>query len=260
MGDYHTLRYEAADGIGTLTLARPERLNAMTNAMVVEACDALARASEDPHLRVLVLTGEGKGFCPGADLQHFSAADRPHESALEAGHFRVCTFLHEMPALTIAAVNGACAGAGMGWACACDLRFAARSANFNTAFLRVAVAGDMALPWTLPRLVGAAKARELSFLCEKFPADEAARIGLVARVFDDAVFRSEVAAIVSRLASSSPTALRALKQHYLAAERMPLDAFVEFESRRHLEIAASADTREAFRAFVEKREPRFGSR
>lgn len=258
MGDYRTLRYEAANGIATLTLARPERLNAMTNAMVVEACDALERAAEDSRLRVLVLTGEGKGFCPGADLQHFSAADRPADSVLEARHFRVCTLLHEMPALSIAAVNGACAGAGMGWACACDLRFAARSANFNTAFLRVAVAGDMALPWTLPRLVGASKARELSFLCEKFSADEAARIGLVARVFDDAVFRDEVAAVVRRLAGSSPTALRALKEHFLAAERMPLDEFVELESRRHLAIAASADTREAFRAFVEKREPKFG--
>jgi len=260
VGEFETLRYEVADGIGTLTLARPERLNAMTNAMVVEACDALTQAAGDPRLRLLLLTGEGKGFCPGADLQHFGAADRPADTALEARHFRVCTLLHEMPALTIAAVNGACAGAGMGWACACDLRFAARSANFNTAFLRVAVAGDMALPWTLPRLVGAAKARELSFLCEKFTADEAARIGLVARVFDDAAFRTEVDAIVRRLAASSPTALRALKEHYLAAEHMPLDAFVELESRRHLSIASSADTREAFRAFIEKRDPIFPNR
>lgn len=260
MSRYATLRYEVADGIATLTLARPERLNAMTNAMVVEAHDALSLAAADSRLRVLVLTGEGRGFCPGADLQHFTDPSRGRDATLEARHFRICTLLHEMPAVTIAAVNGACAGAGMGWACACDLRFAARSANFNTAFLRVAVAGDMALPWTLPRLVGAAKARELSFLCEKLPADEAARIGLVARVFDDAAFREEVAAIVRRLSASSPTALRALKQHYLAAELLSLDAFVELESRRHLQIAASDDTREAFRAFVEKREPVFGKR
>jgi 2-(1,2-epoxy-1,2-dihydrophenyl)acetyl-CoA isomerase len=117
----------------------------------------------------------------------------------------------------------------------------------------------MALPWMLPRLVGAAKARELSFLCEKFTAEEAQRIGLVARVFDDAVFREEVEAHVQRLARCSPTALRALKAHYVAAERMGLAEFVELESAAHLEITRSADTAEAFRAFVEKREPRFGA-
>jgi len=257
MSEYTTIRYEVAEGIARLTLNRPERLNGMTNRMVLETHRALARTAQDERVRVLILTGAGKGFCPGADLGHFSSADAAGDDRLSPEDLGVPLLLHEMPAVTIAAVNGACAGAGLGWACGCDLRLAARSANFSTAFLRVAVAGDMALPWSLPRLVGASKARELSFLCEKFGAEEAVRIGLVARVFDDAVFRAEVEAIATRLARSSPTALRALKRHYVEAEKLGLADFLAMESIAHLEIARSADTAEAFRAFVEKREPVF---
>ena len=258
MSEYETILYEVgADGIARLTLNRPERLNGMTNRMVIETHRALERAAGDPRIRVLVLTGAGKGFCPGADLGHFSSGAAAGDDPLAPDDLGVPLLLHEMPAVTIAAVNGACAGAGLGWACGCDLRFAARSANFSTAFLKVAVAGDMALPWSLPRLVGAAKARELSFLCEKFSAEEAARIGLVARVFDDAALRAEVDAIAARLARSAPLALRALKAHYVAAEKLGLAEFLGLESKAHLEITRSADTAEAFRAFVEKREPVF---
>jgi 2-(1,2-epoxy-1,2-dihydrophenyl)acetyl-CoA isomerase len=257
MSEYSTILCELSGGIARVTLNRPERLNGMTNRMVIETGDALARLASDPRVRVLVLTGAGRGFCPGADLGHFSSGDAAADDRLLPEHLSVPRLLHEMPALTIAAVNGACAGAGLGWACGCDLRVAARSANFSTAFLRVAVAGDMALPWTLPRLVGAAKARELSFLCEKFSAEEAARIGLVARVWDDAVFRSEVDALAERLVRSSPTALRALKAHYLAAEKLGLGEFLALESEAHLRIASGPHAAEAFRAFVEKREPKF---
>jgi 2-(1,2-epoxy-1,2-dihydrophenyl)acetyl-CoA isomerase len=255
MADFETIRLEVADGLARLTLDRPDRLNGMTNQMVREAHDAVARAADDASVRVLVLTGEGRGFCPGADLGHFT--DGGADEVLTADHFQIVTMLHEMPAVTVAAVNGACAGAGMGWAAACDLRLMSAAAKMNTAFLDVAVAGDMALPWLLPRLVGAAKARELSFLPSKLTAAEAQRIGLVARVFPHESFRSDVEEVLQSLLAKSPTALRGLKQHYVDAERMPLAEFVEHESRRHLEIAASADTAEAFRAFIEKRPPRF---
>ena len=255
MGDFETLRYEVSGGLARLTLDRPDRLNGMTNRMVREAHDALALAAADPSIRVLVLTGEGKGFCPGADLGHFT--DGSTDEVLLSRHFRVTTMLHEIPAVTVAAVNGACAGAGMGWALACDLRVMAAGAKMNTAFLDVAVAGDMGLPWLLPRLVGASKARELSFLPSKVTADEALRLGLVARVFPDETFRADAEAVVQGLLQKSPTALLGLKQNYLAAERMAFGDFVDYEAERHLKIAASADTAEAFRAFVEKREPRF---
>jgi 2-(1,2-epoxy-1,2-dihydrophenyl)acetyl-CoA isomerase len=252
---YETIRCEIEGGLARLTLNRPDRLNGMTNQMLRETYEALTRLAADSSVRVLVLTGEGRGFCPGADLTHFTSgeADEP----LTARQFQVTTLFHEMPAVTIAAINGACAGAGLGWALACDLRVMAESAKMNTAFLDVAVAGDMGLPWSLPRLVGAARARELSFLPGRFGADEALRIGLVARVFPDDDFRAETESIVQRLLAASPRALTTMKANYLAAERMGLADFIAVESERHMVVAASADTAEAFRAFVEKRPPNF---
>jgi 2-(1,2-epoxy-1,2-dihydrophenyl)acetyl-CoA isomerase len=170
------------------------------------------------------------------------------------------TLLHEMPAVTVAAINGACAGAGLGWALACDLRVATASARFNVAFVDVGVAGDMGCTWTLSRLLGGAKARELCLLPGKFDAAEAQRLGLVSRVFDDGSFRDEAEALVGRLAAYSPTALWGLKSNLLAAERTTFADYVDLESERHLRITASEDTAEGFRAFVEKRPPRFTGR
>lgn len=259
MGEYKTIRYEAAGGIGVLTINRPEHFNGMTNTMLKEAYRCMSGVVRDRSVRVLVLTGEGRAFCPGADLKHYTAEGEEPEPPTAIEDFQVTTLFHEAQQVTIAAVNGACAGAGFGWACACDLRFAAASANFSSAFLKVAVAGDMGGPWTLPRIVGPAKARELYFLPEKFNAAEAERIGLVSGVFPDESFRAEVDAIARRLATSAPTALTAMKENFLAAERMTLADYITFESERHRRITASDDTREAFRAFVEKREPRFAS-
>lgn len=252
---FETIRYETANGLARLTLNRPDRLNGMTNRMIRETRDALELAAADPTLRVLVLTGEGKGFCPGADLMHFTGGG--DDERLEPAHFKVATLLHEIPAVTFAAVNGACAGAGLGWALACDVRVMAASARMNTAFLDVAVAGDMGLPWLMPRLVGAGKARELSFFPGRIAADEAHRIGLVARVFSDQTFGEETEQMIASLLAKSPTALRALKANYLAAEQMGFGDFIDLEARRHLEISMSADTAEAFVAFMEKRQPKF---
>lgn len=255
MANYETILFQVAGGVGRLTLNRPQQMNGVTREMLRELHDATRVAAADPELRVLVLSGAGKSFCPGADLKvdRSAAASVPDEPHL----FRVSALLHDMPALTIAAVNGACAGAGMGWACGCDLRVAARSAMFNTAFLNVAIAGDMGLPWSLPRLVGAAKARELSFFTEKFNAEEARRIGLVARVWEDEAFGTEVDKLVARLAAASPLALLTMKAHYVAAERMQFGDFLDLEAERQGRIGKMEDTREAFRAFVEKRAPRF---
>ncbi len=251
MTAFETVRYEVADGLARLTLNRPDRLNSMTNQMVREAHDALHLAGNDPSIRVLVLTGEGRGFCPGADLDHFSSGAT--DEKLDARHFHITTMLHELPAVTVAAVNGACAGAGLGWALACDLRVAADTAKFNTAFLDVAVAGDMGGPWTLSRLVGASKARELYFLPGKFDAAEAHRIGLVARVFPADTFRADAEQVVQRLLAAAPAALRGMKTNFLAAERMGLADFVQFESERHLQIAGGSGARDAFQAFVDRR-------
>ena len=255
---FDTIRYESTGTIATLTLSRPERMNAMTNRMVRETASALTAAAADPDLRVLVLTGAGRSFCPGADIGRI--ADEESDDALEVADFRVPVLLHEMPAITIAAVNGACAGAGFGWACACDLRLAARSARFNTAFLDVGVAGDMGGPWTLPRLVGAAKARELYLLPDKFDADEALRIGLVSRVLDDDALAPAVHAIAARLAAAAPIALRTMKANFVQAEQVDFARFVDIETQRHFAMFETHDTHEAFRARAEKRTPRFEGR
>jgi 2-(1,2-epoxy-1,2-dihydrophenyl)acetyl-CoA isomerase len=252
---FETLLYEASDGLARLTLNRPDSMNGMTNRMVREATDALELAASDPSVRVLVLTGAGRSFCPGADLKHFTSGES--DERLTSREFKVTTLLHEIPAVTVAAINGACAGAGLGWALACDLRVMAASAKLNTAFLDVAVAGDMAIPWSLPRLVGAARARELSFIPRRVDAEEALLIGLVARVFPDESFRADTEDVLHALLAKSPSALRGLKENYVAAERMTLADFVDYEAERHLRLAASDDTAEAFRAFIEKRNPRF---
>lgn len=242
----------------TVRLDRPANRNGITNRMMVQLHAALLDLAADPDLLVVVLTGAGRDFCVGADLKHYSAGEIDDPLPLSA--FDLTRLLHEMPAVTVAAINGAAAGAGLGWAAACDLRFAARSAVFTSAFLKVAAAGDMGGPWTLSRLLGAAKARELYFLPERFDAAEAHRIGLVSAVFDDDAFAAETTAIRDRLAASAPLALRGMKANFLAAERTTFGDYLDLESERHMRIMRSDDTREAFLAFVEKREARFTGR
>ena len=165
-----------------------------------------------------------------------------------------------MPKVTLAAINGACAGAGLGWACACDLRYATARAKFSSAFLGVAISGDMAGPWLLPRIIGATKARELFFLPDKFDAAEAERIGLISRTFSDVSFRDEIEDIMVRLAKSAPLAIGEMKKNFVNAENMTLRDYIELETERHSRTGATADSKEAFLAFVEKREPKYEGR
>jgi 2-(1,2-epoxy-1,2-dihydrophenyl)acetyl-CoA isomerase len=255
---FETVIYEKVGPVARLTMNRPERLNGMTNRMLIETRKALEAASEDRELRILVLTGAGKGFCPGADIGQVASA--APDDPLTVDDFRVPILLHDMPAVTIAAVNGACAGAGLGWALACDFRFAAESARFNVAFLDVGVAGDMGGPWSLARIVGPARARELYFLPGKFDAAEALKIGMVTRVFPDDRFRDEVETIVKRLADSAPIALRTLKANFVDSERMDFAGYVALESERHIKMFETEDTREAFAAKAQKRKPQFKGR
>ena len=255
---FETIIYEKSGPVARLTMNRPERLNGMTNRMLIETRKALEAASEDRELRILVLTGAGKGFCPGADIGQVASA--APDDPLTVDDFRVPILLHDMPAVTIAAVNGACAGAGLGWALACDFRFASESARFNVAFLDVGVAGDMGGAWSLARIVGPARARELYFLPGKFDAAEALKIGIVTRVFPDDRFRDEVETIVKRLADSAPIALRTLKANFVDSERMDFAGYVALESERHIKMFETEDTREAFAAKAQKRKPQFKGR
>jgi 2-(1,2-epoxy-1,2-dihydrophenyl)acetyl-CoA isomerase len=255
---FETVIYEKVGPVARLTMNRPEHLNGMTNRMLIETRKALEAAAEDRELRILVLTGAGKGFCPGADIGRVATA--APDDKITVDDFRVPILLHDMAAVTIAAINGACAGAGLGWALACDFRFAAESARFNVAFLDVGVAGDMGGPWSLSRIVGPARARELYFMPGKFDAAEALRIGMVTRVFPDDRFRDEVETIVKRLAESAPIALSTLKANFVDSERMDFAGYVALESERHIKMFETEDTREAFAAKAQKRKPQFKGR
>ena len=257
-----TIRVERREAIATVVLNRPAKRNSIGGAMMVELYEALRAIAADGAVRVVVLRGQGADFCPGADVKHYGGAGaapaRPAWSTTR--EFNVAVLLHEMPAVTIAAISGACAGAGFGWACACDLRIASETAKFNTAFLDVGVGGDMGGPWTLPRILGAAKARELYFLPGKFDAAEARRIGLVSRVTAAAGFDAEVTALADRLARAAPLALTSMKANFLAAEKMGFADYIGLESEKHMRLFQTEDTTEAFRAFVEKRAPVFKGR
>lgn len=258
MTDYETILYDVDGNRATVTFNRPDSLNGITNTMMRELYECLTEVAFDPNIRVVQLTGAGRGFCPGADLNAYSSGEKQEPSRKE--YFNITSLLHEMPKVTVAAINGACAGAGFGWACACDLRYATARANFNSAFLSVAISGDMAGPWLLPRILGATKARELFFLPGKFGADEAELIGLVSKTFPDETFRDDVEAIIDRLAKSAPLAIGEMKKNFVNAENMTLRDYIELETERHSRTGATADSREAFLAFVEKREPKFEGR
>lgn len=258
MSDYETILYEVNGTQATVTMNRPDSLNGINNQMMRELYACLNEVALDDNIRVVQFTGAGRGFCPGVDLKASTSGEPQTPFGRQC--FHITSLLHEMPKVTVAAINGACAGAGFGWACACDLRYATQSASFSSAFLGVAISGDMAGPWLLPRILGATKARELFFLPEKFKGDEAERIGLVLKSFPDETFRDEVAAIVDRLAKSAPLAIGEMKKNFVNAENMPLRDYIELESERHSRSGASNDTREAFKAFVEKRDPVFEGR
>jgi 2-(1,2-epoxy-1,2-dihydrophenyl)acetyl-CoA isomerase len=230
---WSTIEVEAADAVGYVRFNRPERRNSVTAEMVTEIHQALSELAERDDLAVLVLTGNGSTFCPGADLG--AAAERSGPMELpEIEMYQSARLLHEMPQLTIAAINGGCAGAGFSWASACDLRVAAAGAHFATSFLEVGLAGELGLAWTLQRSIGGARARELCFLPRKFDAAEAWSIGFVARILPDDSFGDDIAALASELIARSPQAVRTMKQNFLDAERLRLGPFIEVEMRRHL--------------------------
>ncbi len=239
----------------TVTLDRPERLNALDLEHILAFRDVLRDLADDPSVRAVVLTGAGRGFCAGGDVTSMTgegdASDRDDPIDLRA-IMEVSELLHGMPAFTVAAVNGPCAGAGLSFACACDLRYAARSAVFVSAFLRVGSSGDHGSAWVLTRAVGPAKARELLFLGERVDAGEAHRIGLVSAVLDDDALRDHVDAVAARLAAMPPNAARAMKQNLDDALTLPLGAYLDVETTRFAECSGSPEAVAAAKAFLDR--------
>lgn len=257
-----TVLYDAANGVATVTLNRPDRLNAIGDDMLERLLAAVERAAGDGEIRAVILTGAGRGFCPGADMATLAGAGAgdgaeplpvPTRVGTTRRWMRIAELLRGMPKVTIAAVNGACAGAGLSWALACDLRFAARSAVFRTAFAGVGVSGDYGMAWSLPRIVGWGKARELLFLNDKVTPEEALRLGLVARVLDDDALLPEVRAVAERIAASPQAGVIGMKQNLLDAESMSLADELNVESQRLALSLGTDESRAAAQAFLQGR-------
>jgi 2-(1,2-epoxy-1,2-dihydrophenyl)acetyl-CoA isomerase len=254
------------DGVAVLTLNRPDRLNAMSTPMLDALLQALPRLADDEAVGAVVLTGAGRAFCAGGDVKAMAAGREMEGASLEARaqglrrRMEVSRWLHEMPKPTIAMVRGAAAGAGLSLALACDLRVAADTARFATAFARVGYSGDFGGSWFLTQLVGTAKARELYYTADIVDAAQALALGLVNRVVPEARLEDEALALARRLASGPRVALRYMKRNMNAAETNTLSEHLDLEAWHHTRCGATEDHREATTAFVEKREPVFRGR
>lgn len=255
MGDL--VRYDVDGRVGTVSLNRPDRRNGLTPELAQDLRAALDEATGDDTLAV-VLRGEGTHFCVGGDLHGGGTARYGDDPATAAQMLAFsggnATRLHTMPKITIAAVQGAAAGAGLVLAMACDLRVAEASAVFRSAFLSAALPGDYGGSYHATRLLGAARARELYLLNDKVDAEEARRIGLVSRVVADGTSTDEAVALAKQLAAHAPNALRSMKANLVDAETSDLDTMVALESERQGRQILSADAKEAARAFLEKRD------
>jgi 2-(1,2-epoxy-1,2-dihydrophenyl)acetyl-CoA isomerase len=252
------------DGVATLTLNRPDRLNALSAPIMEGLLEALPRLASDAAVGAIVLTGAGRAFCAGGDVKRMAAEEvaRSGEEAvaLLRSRMEISRLLHEIPKPTIAMVNGPAAGAGMALALACDLRIAGQSARFVTAFANVGFSGDFGGSYFLSRLVGTGKARELYYTAELIDAAQALAIGVVNRVFPDAELAGATAAFAHKLAHGPRIALGLMKQNFNAAESGTLAELLELEARHQIETGQTADHKEAARAFVEKRAPVFTGR
>ncbi len=257
---------ELKDRVLYLTLNRPDKLNAMSAEMMGGLVDQLTRAATNPDVGAVVVTGAGRGFCAGGDITAMrdrnegGGVPAPSIEERVAGLRRgeeASLMLHEMAKVTIAAVNGPAAGAGLSVAMACDIRIASDAARLGTAFAKVGFSGDYGGTWSLTRLVGSAKARELYFLADIIGADEALRIGLVNRVVPAASFRDEVHALASRIANGPTVAYSYMKANLNAAITHEFNELLDREAWGQTMTGRTEDHREAVKAFLEKRPPTF---
>jgi 2-(1,2-epoxy-1,2-dihydrophenyl)acetyl-CoA isomerase len=252
----------STDGpVGRLTLNRPDKLNAFAGRMRTEICEGLAALEGDPAVRVVVITGAGRGFCSGADVTFLRELleNRDREAfrgLLDAGR-DVVTRIRNMGVPVIASVNGAAAGGGLNLALACDLRIASEAATFGQTFARIGLAPDWGGIHFLPRLVGEAKAIELMMTGTMIDAAEALRIGLVNRVVPADRLAAETEQLAHSLAARPPLSVRAIKQGVYASGGRSLAETLGFEIESQLICFDSADAREGVAAYFEKRAPRF---
>ncbi len=258
---FETVRLEVADGVATLTLARPDRLNSFTVQMHGEVREALARIRANKSVRCLVLTGAGRGFCAGQDLNDRAVA--PGSAAVDLGesierwYKPLVLTLRAIEMPTIAAVNGVAAGAGANIALACDLVFAARSASFIQSFSKIGLVPDCGGTWWLPRLLGPARAMGLALTGERLGAEQAEQWGLIWRCVDDDALLPTVSALAKQLAAGPTRGYVRTRQAMEAGATQRLVASLELERDFQRDLGHGADYREGVAAFMEKRQPQF---
>jgi 2-(1,2-epoxy-1,2-dihydrophenyl)acetyl-CoA isomerase len=247
-------------GVQTITLNRPERLNAFNPEMHGLLREALERAGDDDAVRAVLLTGAGRGFCAGQDLSERDVGgDAAIDLAVTIGtHYNpLVRRMRELPKPIVCAVNGVAAGAGANVALACDIVLAARSASFIQAFAKIGLVPDSGGTWFLPRLAGRARAMGLALLGDKLPAEDAASWGLIWKAVDDDKLMAEAGALARSLAAGPTRAYALIKRALDASETNTLDAQLELERDLQREAGFSADYREGVAAFLEKRKARF---
>jgi 2-(1,2-epoxy-1,2-dihydrophenyl)acetyl-CoA isomerase len=262
--DYQNILFSSDAGIARLTLNRPERMNSFNDAMHAEVRDALDRVRSDATLRVLLLTGAGRGFCAGQDLGDRAVA--PGSEAVDLGasierNYRPLVLaLRRLPLPVVCAVNGVAAGAGANIALACDIVIAAKSASFIQAFSKIGLIPDSGGTFFLPRLVGTARAMGLAMLGERLIAEQAAEWGLIWQCVDDAELPGTVEKLLRTLAGAPTAGLAATKRALYAAAGNSLETQLDLERDLQRALGRSDDYREGVAAFTAKRAPRFGGR
>lgn len=272
---YQDILYAVEDGVAVVTLNRPEKLNAWRGEMEREVREAMRAASRDERVRVIVLTGAGKGFCAGADmgmLQDIQASsssgggssrntEGPWDPNANVNFQKQYSWLPAVNKPIIAAINGAAAGLGLIIALYCDIRFAADTAKFTTAFSRRGLVAEHGISWLLPRLIGLANAADLLYSARVIGAEEALRVGLVSRVIPASAFSQEVTAYARMLANEvSPRSLREMKREIWNAQFQGLGEAIEAANGDMGPSFRSEDFREGVAHFLEKRPPRFTGR
>lgn len=260
MSESVTVRYEVTDHIATITLNRPDRLNALLPDMGGRYAELLMRADADPEVRVIIVTGAGRGFCSGADLgvlMQGADALQGYLNGQDLASLPTIAFTLETPVIT--AINGPCAGIGFVMALCADIRIASATATFASSFARLGLIAEYGSAWVLPRLIGLPAATEILLTGRSFDAAEALRLGLVQRVSDDALAAAyEVARDL--IANCSPSSMAVIKRQLLAATRQDLNAAVEDSLREMALSFRRPDLIEALTARAEQRSPQFAPR
>lgn len=272
---YEQITFETQDGVATVTLNRPDKLNAWTRQMEREVRDAMEQSEKDDTVRVIILTGAGRGFCAGADMDLLSGIEdgtekrepgaaygtRPYNVAIPADYQTQYSYFPSLSKPVIAAINGPAAGLGMVVSLYCDMRFASRDAIFMTAFAKRGLIAEHGISWMLPRLIGHSAALDLLLSSRKVTAEEALRLGLVNQVHEADALLPAVQAYAKDLAKNvSPRSMAVMKRQVYSAQFQSLNEAVAVGNDEMIKSFESEDFKEGVAHFIEKRAPKFTGR